>query len=390
MAEDGKSGHAHPDGRPNQGVISFICSAEPGLLGALLAGLRSAEVKFLYCGNRELRDLCVIPGEGCICPSLSPSTPLALAAGLRSCVATQVRAIRPTELFTVSSAYIPELVEHLGGFTRLEELGPLLLEGSGQAWVAPESKLSGLLPEAKQQADPAAPRIVSCRSLLGPLVEELLCCTYLTSVDLTIRCDDTASAHAFRDHFLPRLGSLRSLRSLSLDFDATMSCGPQLLVGLARMLKVFGSTATSLERLRLGYMRFSEAADDVLVEMQMGLMQMCNQATTTPNGSRYPGLKTIEVCYPQDQELGGLDAVCVALEGAVSTLQKVVVVEAWGTADGCGLESLCELLQSCPRLREVDLCGELPECFNLAEFKSNVRDKTSSEVSINVRPIPRQ
>jgi len=151
-------------------------------------------------------------------------------------------------------------------------------------------------------------------------------------------------------------GRLSAAACLQLEVDASVHYGGLLMAGVVNMLRrIAASGHRSLDRLSLGYLWWTEPQDSVLDGLREALREL--------NGT----LRVLEVRYPQDQELGALEAICNAVEGASAGLEEVRIVDGWAY-DGCGLANLAEALGSCAHLRRCVLAGVLPERFDVAAF----------------------
>lgn len=375
---------------PSSCFVEFLSSADVGLLGSALGALSAPEVRLLTWCCSELRDLLVVPGSGCLCPRLRPRTALALAAALVGCIAPQLRSFRPVDDFD-SSSFLPELASRLKSLVRLEQLGPLSIDTCARALMAlpmgsgvpldvddvDGAHNRGPVEAAQVDAVPQL-RFATARSLLPLLAEGFMACRMLCDVSLTVRCADSASARLAADWLLPALGGCSALHSLCLDVDSTLGDAGQVFNGIARLLtRLAAPTAGArLSRLSLGYLWWSEASDEALAA--------CNEALASLVGGGADGgggLRELAVRYPQDQEFGGLDAACQAMEGACQSLEHVVVVEAWGQ-DGSGFSSLRDFLGSCPRLRTVDINGILPPEFDTTAYAQRVVQRQCGQVQV--------
>jgi len=332
----------------------FLDSADRGLRGALTGCLVAAEVRRLIGGAHRLQSALSAPGVGPCCPHLRPRTGTGLAVALLCCDAPQVRTLRPQGEFD-SVVFLSELAARLGAFARLEELGPLSLDVSGELLHVED--LSSANPSSR-----SGPCCVPARSVLPTLADGFQRLRQLTSLTLTLRCVDVASARVAAETLLPALGGCCALRSLSLDLDASFACGGLLMGGLASLLEGLGAWRR-LEHLSLGYLWWTEASDEVVLQMRTALQAL--------EGS----IRSLAIRYPQDQELGALDVASTAvIDGVAQGVEEVSVVEAWGE-DGTGLPALGEALGACERLRRIDLLGVLPAGFDRTGFVASVRSE---------------
>mmetsp|Transcript_80529 Transcript_80529/g.260966 ORF Transcript_80529/g.260966 Transcript_80529/m.260966 type:complete len:398 (-) Transcript_80529:79-1272(-) len=347
----------------------FLERADRGLRGALAACLGAPEVRRLAWSGRRVRGTLADPVAGPCCPHLRPRSGAALAAALLACDAPQVRSLRPLGNFD-SASFLPELAGRLGGFAWLEDLGPLCIDTAGGPLLVPRGAEAACPGADNGEEEPAGSELcfTTARCLLPALAEGFRRCRQLSTLDLTLHCVDVASASVMAETLLPALGGCCRLRVLCLDLDSSMPCGGTLVSGVARMLRGL-SAWRRLERLSLGYLWWTEASEDALALMRDSLQAF--------GGS----VLSLAVRYPQDQEMGALDAVCTAaVEGAAQGVEEVSIVEAWGQ-DGSGLPALVEALGACQRLRRASLLGVLPQGFNKAEFVESVRAAALEDIS---------
>lgn len=347
-------------------IVPFLRSADLGLQAAFAGCLRAPEVRRLVQTCEQSRAALAAPSAGCCCPHLEPRSGGVLAAALLGCSAPQVKSLRPLGDFD-SAAYLPELALRLSSLGHLEELGPVSVdtecepllvpssEGACPAWVA-EVGRGGLEITEFETESGRRLQSVTVRSLLPVLAEGFARCRVLAELDLTIACTGSSSARSVADHLLPALGRCHALRALRLDLDATLECGGTLMAGVARLLECLASSAAGvLEHLSLGYLWWSEASEETLARMRVALKALCDH--------RGGGLRELVVRYPQDQELGAMDALCSTIEGVASDVEEVCLVEAWGE-DGEGRNALVRALATCPRLRRVDILGFIPQAVD--------------------------
>lgn len=359
-------------GIANRGVnfIQFLHYADQGLLGSFAGTLAAADVRKLAWSCHCMRRLLMAPAEGCVCPRLHPKTSAAVAASLAGCVAAQLRSFKPAE-DCESCGFLPEFVAKLHSLTRLEDLGPLSIDTSDTFAIMAGpgiegDSLSPLLPGDDSAATTL--RAVPARYLLPALADGFTQCRQLSEIDLTIKCSDMASAKVVSEVLLPAIGTCKNLQVLRLDLDATLECSSLLVWGVARLLKNMASNVSGkFQCLSLGYILWSEASLEALTSMKESLQSLSSKSNT----DSYGGLRQLAIFYPQDQELGGLDAACIVMEGAAASLEKVVVCEGWGY-DGAGLQTLSETLRLCTCLKEVDLIGIMPPGFNQNSFASSI------------------
>jgi len=185
------------------------------------------------------------------------------------------------------------------------------------------------------------------------LVTGLARCSSLTHLYLTLSCNDESRSDMVME-VLPAISGCCNLRKLQLDADGSLSCGAAFVEGLASALEGF-SVHKELHWLNLGYIWWSEAAEDVMARIQIALR--------TFEGS----IKTLILRYSQDPEFGGLEAACALVEGCAEGLQEMHVVEGWAE-NGDGLSTLAETLDCCTHLGSLKLVGELPKDFNAEMF----------------------
>lgn len=300
-----------------------------------------------------------------------------LASALLGCAAQQVRSLRPVQDLD-SNAFLPELAMRLSSFSHLEELGPLCIDTAAGPVLFPPGGATCMtkhpdvctdtstsetdtmdFPHFGNAVEPLA--MVSVRRLIPTLAAGFERCRFLTELDLTIRCTDLAPARAVADVLLPGLGGCPALRALRLDLDASVPCGALLMAGVARLLKRFAEVGTgALQHLSLGYLWWSEAAAESLAAIRQALREFSNH--------RGGGLRELVVRYPQDQELGALDAVCALIDGAAIDLEEVCILEGWGECTS--LNTLAQSLGRCAKLRRIDILGRMPRRFDRAGFKA--------------------
>lgn len=362
--------------------LSFLGSADAGLLGNVASSLQAVEVRHVAQSCRRARRSVWSPGVGLCCPHVCPRNASALCSALLKCDPKQLLSLRPTQEFE-SAANLPELVERLPLCTNLRDVGPLCIDISAGPVAMPKlaSSQAGEEVEAGSTVfiEQDAVWFATAQSLLPSLGAGFAGCPCLARVSLSLQCMDVEAAHSLSQIFLPALGGCNKLRSLLLDLDTPLSCGAVIADGIATMLERL-SALHQLEQLNLGYFWWTEASDDALQRFQDASHAFgCN-------------FRHLVIRCPQDQELGALEAASDSLiTGAATSLQEVIVQEAWGQ-DGTGLTSLFEALGLCRGLRRVEFLGQLPDgqdkssiqcSLQAARLNACVTSATLPEVFVN-------
>mmetsp|Transcript_23666 Transcript_23666/g.42844 ORF Transcript_23666/g.42844 Transcript_23666/m.42844 type:complete len:368 (-) Transcript_23666:56-1159(-) len=335
-------------------MLIELVDISDGLLGSLAACLYAQEIVNTGACCRKARMVFARPERGLCCPHLFPATHQAMCAALLRCDARQLQTLRPLgEIEFDSSTYLSELLHRLPLLTSLEELGPLCIDTSGGPVLLMQK--AGVGPEAMEGSVAVRPRKV-----LPVLAASFPKLHRLASLSLTLRCLNAADAKIVSEVFMPALGSCQALRHLRLDLDTPLSCGAAMTRGLVAMLQKLSSWQ-KLESLSLGYLWWTEAAEETLDQFKEALQAF--------KGS----VRAVAIRCPQDQELGALDAVAASLLlGVASNVEEVLAMQAWGD-DGTGLSKFLEVLSSCRRLRRVDFIGELPNGLDRASLESSLR-----------------
>lgn len=277
--------------------------------------------------------------EGIFCPYLCPKSAETFAHALSRCAVSRLRILRPAE--NAADLGDPTLAcffaQRLDLFVEIEELGPICVDVG--------------MPEQVQKSVPAE-NSIHLPVLPLALLTGLARCSSLTHLYLTLTCNESRSDMVME--VLPAISGCCNLRKLQLDADGSLSCGAAFVEGLASALEGFG-VYKKLHWLNLGYIWWSEAAEEVMARIQIALRAF--------EGS----IKTLTLRYSQDPEFGGLEAACVLVEGCAGGLEEMQVVEGWAE-NGDGLATLAETLDCCTHLGSLKLVGELPKDFNAEMF----------------------
>mmetsp|Transcript_11852 Transcript_11852/g.21635 ORF Transcript_11852/g.21635 Transcript_11852/m.21635 type:complete len:386 (-) Transcript_11852:96-1253(-) len=341
---------------------TFLSGLDPGLKGAFAVYLAAVEIGHLLRSSVRAQHALAAPGVGVCCPHLRPLDNSISRAAVSACDAPQVRTLRPhvPRDLAMRQVLLPDytavaddepLSQCIRRFSRLEELGPLALDAD---MALPSSASSS----------GASPRM---RNVADLFRESFQHCTSLRVLNVTISCLHLSSASLTCRELLDAIGGCQRLSQLDIEIDTALPCGAKVMRGVESMLKRL-SAWRQLEFLSLGYLWWTEASEEVLSDFRAALMAF--------DGS----IHCLTVAFPQDPELGALEAACNAVEGVSEGVAEIRVVQAWAY-DGDGLGSLAEVLGSCTRLSQVELVGPLPANFDACHFAAAVRAAAGSHGS---------
>mmetsp|Transcript_15472 Transcript_15472/g.35358 ORF Transcript_15472/g.35358 Transcript_15472/m.35358 type:complete len:387 (-) Transcript_15472:85-1245(-) len=338
----------------------FLTALDPGLKGAFTACLAAVDVGQLLGSSKCSQHALADPGIGVCCPHLRPLDTNIARMAVEACDAPQVRTLRPhvPRDLAMRQVLLPDytavaddepLSQCIRRFTGLEELGPLALDAD-MALPASASSSAGAHPHMRNVAD--------------LFRESFQQCTSLRVLSVTISCLHLSSASLSCRELLDAIGGCQSLAQLDIEIDTALPCGAKVMRGVESMLKRL-SAWRQLEFLSLGYLWWTEASTELLSDIRAALMAF--------DGS----IHCLTVAFPQDPELGALEAACNAVEGVSEGVAEIRVAQAWAY-DGDGLGSLAEVLGSCTRLSQVELVGPLPTNFDACLFAAAVRAAAGS------------